>query len=95
MNKQPLHDYDDLIDALERGEVDITKVRTYPFLRYDSSESIISITPDPNECFNWELNIDNLLDTFKPVKPVDKSLLNVCKLIPNSEHRLETILTIA
>ena len=66
--------YDDLMNELERGEINFYKpeVTTNFFgrkMKRNISESSIvsseksseSITPEPDECFNWELNEDELV----------------------------------
>lgn len=63
--------YDDLMNELERGEINFYKpeITTNFFGRkmkrnisessiVSSEKSIESITPEPDECFNWELNGD-------------------------------------
>jgi hypothetical protein len=81
------NDYDDLMNELERGEIDYYKplYTEHSFLgrkmnRNTSDTSIISseksnesVTPEPNECFNWELNGVGYLEKSPSV---DDSLLS-------------------
>jgi hypothetical protein len=71
-----LDTYDDMMNELERGEIEPNKSFRDEFFflgrkmkRNTSNTSILSsekssesITPEPNECFNWELNGDEFLN---------------------------------
>lgn len=81
--------YDDLMNDLERGEINFYKpeITTNFFgrkIKRNISESSIvsseksseSITPEPNECFNWELNEDEIVkNSYNVDVNVDDALL--------------------
>lgn len=85
-----LDTFDDMMNELERGEIESNKLFFDGYFslkrkmkRNISNNSILSsdkscesLSPEPDECFSWELNCDELLNNSYTTSSLDASYKN-------------------
>jgi hypothetical protein len=90
------NDYDDLIDELERGELETSLNRKGIFFprrltrttsntsSTSSDKSLLSISPEPGECFNWELNEQERFESISDDTKLEENYYNF--IYQDNEH---------